>query len=435
MPALSCVFALLCALILPRAHAPTQRQLVAVEGAGARSTRRRITPVRAGAMLMLAAATVIVIQAGVSSHELLDGSDAAAVRWAPWSTEARENAATEALVHGRSADAVKQAYVAAALSPISAPAIRTIGLEQSAAGSLAAGSRLMDLAAGLGWRDPLTQVWAIDAAKRSGEADKGRERAEALLQQHMFQLATLAMQQQPASPALQAAVVAALAKQPEWRTQFLNSGRDLPKSTLDNFEQLMLELGKTGAPPTLGESGWLVDRYIDLGRVDEARRLWSAIHGNALVLNGDFERVDTGRGGNLPADWSISSEDVPAIDIGRPEAGDDTRALRVYETHGSAPVISQHLMLLPGSYVLSFRASESPASGSILHWEVRCLQSGVDLGGNATLSDGAAWQQFTVDLTVPNQNCPVQRLALERLGDIHPHELWIDDVVLKPASR
>jgi hypothetical protein len=59
----------------------------------------------------------------------------------------------------------------------------------------------------------------------------------------------------------------------------------------------------------------------------------------------------------------------------------------------------------------------------------------VDLGGNATLSDGAAWQQFTVDLTVPNQNCPVQRLALERLGDIHPHELWIDDVVLKPAAR
>lgn len=436
MPALSSVFALLCALVLPRVHPATQRQLVAIDEKSAIPRQRtRVTPLRAAALIVLGASAVLVTQAALSSHELLSGSNSAAAAWAPWSTEARENVATEALVQGRSGEALRQAYAAMALSPISAPAIRTIGLEQSGVGSSRRANRLMDLAAGLGWRDPLTQVWAIDAAKRSGEADKGIERADALLQQHMFQLATLAILQPPASPPLQSAAVATLAKLPEWRTQFLKSGGDLPVASLDGFEQLMLQLGRTPAPPTLDEAGWLVDRLIELGRIDDARRLWSAIYGNALVLNGDFERIDTGRGANLPADWSISHEDIPAIDVGRPEAGDDTRALRVYQTRGSAPVISQHLMLQPGPYVLSFRASESPASGSILRWEVRCLQSGADLGGNATLSDGANWQQFTLDLTVPKQNCPVQRLALKRLGDIHPHELWIDDVVLKPGPR
>jgi hypothetical protein len=94
-------------------------------------------------------------------------------------------------------------------------------------------------------------------------------------------------------------------------------------------------------------------------------------------------------------------------------------------------------MLVPGTYVLSFRVHES-GSDSLLRWELRCLQSGAEMGSDATPASanaGNSWQQFSLDLTVPNQDCPVQRLALKRLGDIHPEELWIDDVVMKPAAR
>jgi O-antigen ligase len=436
MPALSSVFALLCALILPRVHSRTQRQLVVVDGPAAIPLRRqRLNPTLAVGLLVLGTAGVVVIQAGISAHEMLAGADSAALRWAPWSTEAHENAATEDLIAGRNDAALEQALAAVALSPISAPAIRTIGLEQYGAGSVATGNRLMDLAAALGWRDPLTQVWAIEAANRSGETDKAMERADALFQQHMFGLVALAILHQPVSPSLQSAAVARLATRPEWRTAFLKSGRDLPATSLDGFEQLLLQLGRTRAPPTLEEGGWLVDRLIELGRIDDARRLWSAIHRDALLLNGDFERVDTASGGNMPADWSVSHEDIAAIDVARPSNGDDTRALRIYGTRGSAPIISQHLMLLPGSYELSFRAFESPAAGSLLRWVVRCLQSGAELSGEVTLTEQPGWQQFTLALTVPNQNCAVQRLALKRVGDIHPRELWIDDVVLKPGER
>jgi O-antigen ligase len=436
MPALSSVFAVLCSLVVPRVHGRTQRQLVPVEDSSTVSRHTHGLPgaTRLALLVLIAAAAVVTVQAGISSHDLLAGRDSQALHVAPWSTEANEQLATKALLQGRSANALYYANGALTLSPISAPAIRTIGLVRLSGGSAGASHGLMDVAAALGWRDTLTQLWAIDAAKRSGEFDKAVERADALLQQHLYQPAILTLLEGQLNPRLEEALVADLAQNPEWRTAFLQSGRDLPTAFLPSFEQLIVQLGRTSAPPTLRETQPLVDRLLQLGRLDDARRVWSAARRDTLLLNGSFERVDTGGDGNAPSDWSISAEDADGLDVGRPEAGDDTRALRIYDTRDSTPIISQQLMLLPGTYQIAFRAYEKPASGSILRWEIRCLETGTDIGSNATLS-GESWQQFSLTLSVPNQNCSVQRLALERLGDIHPHELWIDDVVLEAEAR
>lgn len=434
MPALSCVFAVFCALLLPRVHAPTKRAIVAVDEnsvSDSESWHVPVRPARIAMLVLLAVAAVVVVQAALSSDQLIAQRGTAALRWAPWSTEANEQAATEALLQGRPQEAFGYANAAVKLSPISAPAIRTIAFVQPTG----AGNRLMDLAAALGWRDPLTQLWAIDAAKRSGESHKAMERADAVFQQHQFQPGILALIQQPMSADLLAHIVRTLGHGPEWRSQFLQAGSELPATALGGFEQIVIALGKTDDPPTILEAGPLVDRLVQIGKLDDARAVWAAIHRDSLLLNGDFERIDTGRGPNVPADWSIREEDIQAVDVGRPEGGDSTRALRLYDTRGTAPIISQRLMLAPGSYVLSFRANERPAAGSVLRWEIRCVESGADTGSDSTLSKGSSWQQFNVDLTVPNLNCPVQRLALKRLGDIHPHELWIDDVGLKPTVR
>jgi O-antigen ligase len=437
MPALSCVFAVLCALILPRTHAPTQRKLVAVAGEGgvrAARSRTRSAVGRVAALLGVAVAGILIVQAGLSSHDLLAGQDREALHWAPWSTDARERAANGALLQGNPADAVKTAYSALALSPISAPAIRTIGLAEMERGAPDAGNRLMDLAAALGWRDVITQVWAIDAAKRSGEPEKGRGRAEALFQQHLFQPGLFAVLQPP-NASLTSSVVEDLEKQPEWRSGFLKSGADLSPPLLDGFVALVVQLGTTTAPPTTEEARTLFDRLISLDQVENARRLWNSVHGGQLVLNGNFERVDRGRGAELPADWSISSEDLSALDVGKPEPGAQSRALRIYNPRGSAPIISQRMMLSPGSYMLSFRAREGSSSGSVLRWEIRCLESRANIDGDVIPAATRSWQQLAVNLTVPNQDCLVQRLALKRLADMHPQELWIDDVQMKAIAR
>jgi hypothetical protein len=424
----------LCALVLPKAHAATQRQVVTVDadtGASAVPRRKRSAVARIAALVAIAVGGVLVVQAGMSSRALLAGQDIEAVHWAPWSTEARERAATDALLQGDAAGAVKQAYAAVTLSPISAAGIRTIGIVESSRGAAGAGNRLMDLAAGLGWRDLITQLWAIDAAKLSNEPQKGLERAEGLFQQHLFEPGLIAILQPPVSPALTSSVVADLEKQPEWRREFLQSGADIDPSMMPAFDALVVQLGHTGAPPTTLETDPLLDRLISLGRIDDARQVWSSVHGNRLVLNGDFERIDTGREGNLPTDWSISTEYRAAVDVGRPEVGVENRALRVYNTPSSAPIVSQRLMLPPGAYVLTFRAHQRLPS--VLRWELRCRASGVNIVSDVTPAGGSSWQTFAVNLTVPNQDCAVQRLALKRLGDMHPEELWIDDIVLKAA--
>ncbi len=437
MPALSCVFAVFCALLLPRVHAPTKRAIVAVEErstSASTSWHRPVRPARLTMLVLLAVAAVVIVQAALSSKQLLAQRGEAALRWAPWSTEANEQAATEALLQDSAEAALRYADAATELSPISAPAIRTIGLFELSRGAVRKGNRLMELAAGLGWRDVLTQLWTIDAAKRSGETDKAVERANSMFQQQFFQPALLALLQDPVTPELMSDFVADLEQRHSWRSEALRSGADLPQPSLDRFEQVLIQLGNTKTPPTIHEAGSLVDRLAQTGRVDDARRVWSAIHGSALVLNGDFEAVETGQDGNRPTSWNVSDDDAAAIDVGRPEVGDNSRALRLYGTGDSGGLISQRLMLTPGSYVLTFRAYESPASGSLVRWELRCSTSGATSSGDATLSS-SSWQHFELDLTVPNQNCPVQRLALKRPGDIHPHELWIDDVGLKPTVR
>lgn len=436
MPALSCVFAVFCSLLLPRVHAPTKRAIVAVEessGSASTSWRTHVRPARLAVLVLLAVSAVVIVQAALSSKQLLAQRGAEALRLAPWSTEANEQAATQALLQGSADDALRYADAATDLSPISAPAIRTIGLFELNRGASRKGNRLMELAAGLGWRDVLTQLWTIDAAKRSGETDKAVERANSMFQQQLFQPALVTLLQPPVSAELMSAFVADLAYRHSWRSGLLRSGGDLPQPTLDTFEHVLIQLGSTDAPPTIHEAGSLVDRLAQSGDFDEARRVWAAIHGSALVLNGDFEAVDSGDP-NRPISWNISDEDAAAIDVGRPEAGDNSRALRLYGTHSAEGLISQRLMLTPGSYVLTFRTYENPPSGSMVRWELRCSTSGASSSGDSILS-GSSWQQFNLDLTVPNQNCPVQRLALKRPSDIHPHELWIDDVELKPAAR
>ena len=45
------------------------------------------------------------------------------------------------------------------------------------------------------------------------------------------------------------------------------------------------------------------------------------------------------------------------------------------------------------------------------------------------------WQRFTAKFIVPIQDCPIQRLALERPNDMHSPEVWIDDVTIRPAIQ
>ena len=111
MPALSCVFALLCACLLPT-PVPVQPGTDMVPSSAAKRRSWTTNSASAAGLAALAAAAVLVLQAGVSAKSLLSDDYAIAQGWAPWSTTAHEVLADDALAASNPAQASEEALKA-----------------------------------------------------------------------------------------------------------------------------------------------------------------------------------------------------------------------------------------------------------------------------------------------------------------------------------
>lgn len=438
MPALGALFALLCALLMPRradqpktsSHSES-RELAHV---GRRGGGRR-TAVRAGAMLMFVLLALLVVQAGVSSQSIQRGQYREAANWASWSTRAHERAATEALVEGNADRARGEAEAALKLSPINAGAVRSIGVLELLRGQPATGNALMNIAAGLGWRDSIVQLWVIDRALRAGDAATAVQRAEGLFRQNQFLPPALTLLLRAPKPEpVQTTLAAALAQQPPWRSKFLAMGAQVDAAEAPAFERLLAGLAAKPPGLTSSDSQPFVEHLIALGDVAAARRVWVMPRGNRLLVNGGFETNVPSRTGQLMPDaWSLVSSRRSRPLVGRAPSGGQGNALRIIGSNGGKPVVVQRLLLAPGAYALTFRAYTKAPLAASLRWEIQCARAR-SAGSDAVLARGSGWRDFKVDLAVPLQDCPIQRLALRTLGDIQSHEIWIDDVRLQPQS-
>ena len=90
-------------------------------------------------------------------------------------------------------------------------------------------------------------------------------------------------------------------------------------------------------------------------------------------------------------------------------------------------------MLTPGSYALTYRA-RSGDGPSARPWRLRCSIRTPSQTSKRRLRK-REMAEFGAKFIVPIQDCPIQRLALERPDDMHSQEVWIDDVMIKPALQ
>jgi O-antigen ligase len=431
MPAISCTFAVLCACFLPTPVRVAPGKELATVPRRTRAQLRFYVPRLAGAGA-LAVAALFVLQAGVSASSLLGNDYATARGWASWSTAAHEGLAADALASSRPEAADQEAIRALQLSPIDAVAVRTTGVVRLLQGKAVPGNQLMQIAATMGWRDAFTQMWAIDASQRTGEPDKAVQRAEALFQQEQFLAPSLALllRDAPTSRAL----TAALAERPIWRAGFVKAASDLPPEYLAKLAGVAAQLNRTPAALSVEEAQPLLDRLVASNDVQAARLLWSGVHGGRYIANGNFEAVSSRNGADVPRDWDIADEDVATIAVQAPDFAGHGRALRISSAARSGGILSQRLMLAPGSYALTYRARGGEGAAVPLKWRLRCASSDVSESSPNLAASAAEWQQFSAKFTVPIQDCPIQSLALQRPNDMHSPEVWIDDVTIKPTS-
>ena len=431
MPAIACAFAVLCACLLPTP--------VATEPVRESATREKpwgIFAPRAVAVAVCACAGLFVVQAGLSASSILSDDYASARAWAPWSAAAHETIAADALSASDRQRAGEEATEALRLSPIDAVAVRTAALSRMMSGATARGNALMEIATILGWRDPVTQVWAIQASTRSGEPEKAIQRAEALFQQEQFLAPSLALllQDAPNGPTTQA-LTRALAARPQWRAGFIKAAAQLPPNYLAKLTAVVSTLNRGSAPLTIEESQPLLDRLLAANDTGSARLLWAGVRRGDYIANGSFEAVSSRNGADVPSDWDIGDEDLATIATQAPDFPGHGRALRISSAARSGGILSQRLMLAPGSYALSYRARSGEGAGSAVSWELRCASSDEIQESQEPPASGSRWQEFRAKFTVPIQDCPIQRLALERPGDMHSPAIWIDDVQLRPEVQ
>jgi hypothetical protein len=434
MPALSCVFAVLCACLLPSPLPAAQRTELA-----SRRDRGRFDfkahAVRLAGVTAACVLAVPVLQAGVSASQLRSGHFAGASAWAPWSTAAHEALSDDALASTPRV-AKEEAVHALQLSPIDANALRTVAMVQTFEGSSQSGAHLMGVAASLGWRDPLTQLWAIGASEQTGEPQKAIERAEALFQQERFYPSSLALllRDAPSGPTA-TALIQTLAAAPPWRAQFFKTAAQVPGADFGKLPKFVARLNETRAPLLTAEVHPLVERLIASDKLAEASWLWAQARKDGLIANGGFEQLDVRDGVDVPAAWNISDQDLATIAIEAPPFAGHGRALRISGAARSGPILSQRLMLTPGSYSLSYVARSGGAKDVALRWVLRCSSSAVSEDSPDAPASSLRWQKMDAHFTVPVQDCPIQRLALQRPNDIHSPEVWIDDIVLKHSVQ
>jgi hypothetical protein len=158
------------------------------------------------------------------------------------------------------------------------------------------------------------------------------------------------------------------------------------------------------------------------------------VHDGRFIANGNFEATSSRNGADVPADWDVADEDLATIAVQAPDFAGHGRALRISSAARSGGILSQRLMLAPGSYALSYRARSGQGSAVMLKWRLSCSSSDVSESLENSPASSADWQQFSANFTVPIQDCPIQSLALQRPNDMHSPEVWIDDVTIKPTS-
>ena len=188
----------------------------------------------------------------------------------------------------------------------------------------------MQIATTLGWRDPVTQVWAMQASKRTGEPEKTMQRAEALFQQEQFLAPSLALllQDAPDGPTARA-LTQALAERPIWRANFVKAAAQLPPAYVEKLTEVASALNRGSAALSVDEAQPLLDRLLAADDPGQARMLWAAVRRGGLIANGNFEAVSSRNGAEVPSDWDIGDEDVATIATQAPEFPGNGRALRI----------------------------------------------------------------------------------------------------------
>ena len=205
-------------------------------------------------------------------------------------------------------------------------------------------------------------------------------------------------------------LAAALARAPQWRTEFLGY---LTTRGVDPARIFRLNSKLPGKPGGGADNahGGLIQQFIARGDYDGAYLAWvnflpqEVLTKVTTVYDGSF----AGLPGPQPFNWAFNDGQVASVGI------DSGHGLRIeYSGAQTARLASQTILLKPGNYAFEYVAqgSNEAADGGALDWRLLCLPSFKQIASLpiAGLSDRATGHSMR--FAVP-EGCSAQLLSIE----------------------
>lgn len=325
------------------------------------------------------------------------------------SAEAARSQSAQALQNGDTKPAIAEAERAVRADPVDPRSTALLGAGQLAARQSVRADAAFRIAARFGWRDPLTQLYFMNAALAAGQPRLAAMRLDAILRQAPdFPVRDMLLAQFEASPAGRAALAERLASRPPWTFAFLNHASEVQLPSLRARAEIVAAMRPRWGCDRVAP---LVTALVLRSGVAEASSLWQAQCRNGAVGIDDprFARLPQSRQ-PVAFEWNlIGSGDVSAQPAAQAAPGATGLVARV-SGPGARPVAWQMLVLPPGRYRLSWKAASpagKPATGT-------AFSLGCALGERTPLPRSAAVssaQRAAADLTIDGR-CPGYFLTL-----------------------
>ncbi|HOB13859.1 MAG TPA: hypothetical protein PKN09_06420 [Novosphingobium sp.] len=345
---------------------------------------------------------------------------------APFKAQAWRVESARALEAGDKDDATAAARAAVLADPVDPRSTALLGAAQLAAGERVKADRSFRIAARFGWRDPLTQLYFMNAALNAGEPRLAALRLDAVLRQAPnFPVRDMLLAQFLGSADARAALAERLALRPAWTFAFLNHASQLPLPEQQARAGIVAGMNPPWGCDVVAP---LVTRLVLSGAAGDAHQLWRAQCPAAaeLVADPHFAALPTGRAA-IAFEWNLAaSGDVSAM---RSAVGGEPGLTVSASGPVPQPVAWQMLVLKPGRYRIGWTAlagdgSAAPGIGAAL----TCGPADRNLIAAGPAPTGGKGR-FAAEVSV-DASCPARYLVFWQTPG--PGEARIDDVTLAP---
>lgn len=301
--------------------------------------------------------------------------------------------------------------------PFNARALRLIGQAAAAEHDNANAAKFMAAAAKLSKRERIAYAWLLEQAVRQKDFGNALDYADILLRVHPQLMAPIAplLGQIAEASGKENLLVDYLRASPPWRSSFLSY---LPRSIRDARTPLkvLLQLRDTQEPPTARDLRPYIDLLIKNKFIELAYYTWlqflppDQLSKAGFLFNGSFETEPAG----LPFDWTYTSASGVTIERAPKPGLTDQRALYIEFGQGRVDFkpVTQITMLGPNRYRMTgvYRGELIGPRG--LRWRIECLGGSPIAEGDLVTGIAKDWSSFSIEFTVPQDNCRAQRLSL-----------------------